>query len=416
MSELLTGWIETRLGALVKIGRGSSPRPIHDYLSETGIPWVKIADATASNTRFIKQTRQFIREEGRSTSVVPGDFIVSNSATPGIPKIMAINACVHDGWLVFDDYKNVDKWFLFYFFLDFRKKLNHSASGTVFKNLKIDIVNDVQINLPPFTEQKTIASILSSFDEKIELLQDQNQTMENIAQTLFKRWFIDFEFPGEDGNPYKSSGGKMVESELGEIPEGWDVNILECIADISIGRTPPRKEEEWFSTNFSDVKWISIKDLGNSGIYIDTTTEYLTEEAVKRFNIPIIQENTVVLSFKLTVGRVSITTERMLSNEAIAHININSNRTSVEHMFLLLKSFNYVNLGSTSSIATAINSKTIKQMEILIPAENVIQEFSETVGSVFTKVKSNILEIQTLTKTRDSLLPKLMSGQIRVKN
>ena len=157
MSELIknnipNGWIETTLGRLVKVGRGSSPRPIHNYLSTEGIPWVKIADATASDNKYIEKTKQFIIEEGRSTSVKPGNLIVSNSATPGIPKIMAINACVHDGWLVFDDYNNIDKLFLYYFFLFFRKKLNHSASRSVFKNLKTDIVRNIELIIPTTIE------------------------------------------------------------------------------------------------------------------------------------------------------------------------------------------------------------------------------------------------------------------------
>ena len=116
-----TGWKKTTLGRQIRVGRGSSPRPIHDFLSNCGIPWVKIADASASETRYVLKTKEFIKEEGRSTSVKVGDLIVSNSATPGIPKFMGIDACVHDGWLVFNDYKDLDKLYLYYFFLDYRK-------------------------------------------------------------------------------------------------------------------------------------------------------------------------------------------------------------------------------------------------------------------------------------------------------
>jgi len=107
-------WTETTLGEVLKIGRGSSPRPIQDFIvDKNGIPWVKIADATASSNRYIEKTKEFIKEEGRSTTVLVGDLIVSNSATPGIPKFMKIEACVHDGWLVFSEYKNIDKLYLY---------------------------------------------------------------------------------------------------------------------------------------------------------------------------------------------------------------------------------------------------------------------------------------------------------------
>src|SRR5690554_293099 len=214
------GWSEVKMGSLVKVGRGSSPRPIHNYLSENGIPWVKIADATSSMNKYIESTKQFIIEEGRSTSVKPGDLIVSNSATPGIPKIMAINACVHDGWLVFDDYKNIDKLYLYYFFLFFRKTLNHSASGSVFKNLKTDIVRNIDLILPDdLQEQKAIAQVLTAFDDKIENLQAQNQTLETLAQTIFKEWF-----------------GKYQVGD--ELPEGWRVGTLGEEFEIVMGQSP----------------------------------------------------------------------------------------------------------------------------------------------------------------------------------
>ncbi|MBT6051580.1 MAG: hypothetical protein HOG49_32660, partial [Candidatus Scalindua sp.] len=385
------------------------------------IPWLSVVDFNTGK-KYVEKTEKAITKAGlenSSTTVLhTGDIIISARGTVGaiavLKKPMAFNQSCY-GIRAKQECTHND--YLYYLIKHSLNQFKRKTHGAVFDTITRETFNYIDICLPQsLEEQSSISYILSSLDSKIDLLRRQNQTLENIAQTLFKRWFVDFKFPDNSGKPYKSSGGKMVESELGEIPEGWKVDILENVANISIGRTPPRKENEWFSTNSSDVKWISIKDLGNSGIYIDSTAEYLTEDAVQRFNIPIIPKNTVILSFKLTVGRVAITTERMLSNEAIAHININSSRTSAEHMFLLLKLFNYQSLGSTSSIATAINSKTIKQMKILMPTENIIQGFSKVIGSVFTKVKLNALGIQTLTKTRNTLLPKLMSGQIRVKN
>ena len=114
----MISWEEHKLGDIVKIGRGASPRPIKNYvIDKPGIPWVKIADATKSINKYIERTNEFIIEEGRRKTVYPGELIVSNSATPGIPKLMKIEACVHDGWLVFDEYKNIETLYLYYFFL-----------------------------------------------------------------------------------------------------------------------------------------------------------------------------------------------------------------------------------------------------------------------------------------------------------
>lgn len=248
----------------------------------------------------------------------------------------------------------------------------------------------------------------------MELNKKINNTLEQIAQSLFKHWFVDFEFPNENGKPYKSSGGKFVESELGMIPEGWDVQPINKLAQVNIGKTPPRKEKEWFSNNPNDVRWISIKDLGESETYILNTSEYLTSEAIERFNIKRIPNNTVVLSFKLTIGRIAITIGEMLSNEAIAHFLIKNNMLNTPYLYLYLKKFNFDTLGNTSSIATAINSKIVKSIPIMVPEMKIINEFYNIVEPLFNLIKEITVETQTLENLRDTLLPKLMSGEIRI--
>ena len=403
MSNMLKGWVEISLGELVKIGRGSSPRPIHDYLSETGIPWVKIADATASNTRFINQTKQFIREEGRSTSVSPGDLIVSNSATPGIPKIMGINACVHDGWLIFDEYKNIDKWFLFYFFLYYRKRLDHSASGSVFKNLKIDIVNNVQINLPPINEQKAIASVLSSLDSKIDLLRRQNLTLENIAQTLFKRWFIDFEFPDKNGNPYKSSGGKMVESELGEIPEGWESGKVHEEFNITMGQSPP-------GTSYNEIGEGTVFFQGRTDFGYRFPTERLYTTDAKRMA----KKFDTLLSVRAPVGDINMALSDCCIGRGLAAIT-GGNSSYTYHKAKSLKPCFDV-FESEGTVFGSINQVGLKNIDVVIPPKDISTQYGNISSKFDSKIYVNSKEIQTLTKTRDILLPKLMSGQIRVKD
>ena len=159
-------WKEVRLGDVCSIQRGASPRPIQKFISKEGMPWVKIADATGISSRYINSTSEYIIKEGVSKSriVYPGDLIVSNSATPGLPKFMAIEACVHDGWLIIRDFDGIDKVFLYYVFLNIRRRLSNQANGSVFMNLKTDIVKDFVIKLPTLDDQRRIASILSSLD------------------------------------------------------------------------------------------------------------------------------------------------------------------------------------------------------------------------------------------------------------
>jgi type I restriction enzyme S subunit len=294
------------------------------------------------------------------------------------------------------------------------ENLNRYAGGSSHPLLTQSRLNELGFSLPNLSTQTAIAEILSSLDDKIELNNRINAELEALAQALFKRWFVDFDFPNENGQPYKSSGGKMVESELGEIPEGWEVKKLEDLAKITIGRTPPRNEHEWFSENIGDYKWISIKDMGNSAAYILNSSECLTAEAVAKFNIPVIEANTVILSFKLTVGRIAITTEKMVSNEAIAHLNKIDKNISTEYMYLYLKNFDFDSLGSTSSIATAVNTKSIRTIRFLYPELKLLEQFQMLLSPIFEQLLNGTRENQELTQLRDTLLPKLISGELQI--
>lgn len=269
--------------------------------------------------------------------------------------------------------------------------VNAISGGSAQPGANAKQLGSFEIALPPLPEQRAIAIVLSSLDDKIDLLHRQNKTLEAMAETLFRQWFVE------------------------EADEGWEEGKLKEYLDIGIGRTPPRQEHQWFSESVTNVKWISIKDLGNDGVFIFKTAEYLTPAAVKKFNIPVIPKYTVVLSFKMTVGRVAITSEDMLSNEAIAHFKFKSETPfSLEYLYLFLKTYQFDSLGSTSSIVTAINSTMIKDLEIVIPDNNKMNQFNLAVGQLFGKIRINQIQIRTLETLRNTLLPKLMSGEVRV--
>ena len=205
--------------------------------------------------------------------------------------------------------------FFYYFFKDrdtHRYLANQSSGSANQANISKANILNIETEIPEPEEQKAIASVLSSLDDKIDLLHYQNKTLEAMAETLFREWFVQKE------------------------KDDWEELPLDEVTDIGIGRTPPRKQFHWFTKDKNDIKWVSIKDLGESGIFIFDTSEYLTQEAVEKFNIPIIPEDTVILSFKMTLGRVGITTEDMLSNEAIAHFKFNDDTPFLQGVFVLL--------------------------------------------------------------------------------
>ena len=233
----------------------------------------------------------------------------------------------------------------------------------------------------------------------------RNDNLEQQAQALFKSWFVDFE-------PFKD--GKFVESELGMIPKGWRIQAAEDVYRINIGKTPPRKEPHWFSAaEIDNVKWISISDMGSCGMFINSSSEYLTPQAVKQFNIIVVPKGAVLLSFKLTVGRVSIARDNLTTNEAIARFYM-PHEYYREFTYFVLKNYDYGKLGSTSSIATAVNSKIIKNMPLLIPTNDSIQKYHAITEALFNQISRNTDETERLCNLRDSLLPKLMSGELKI--
>lgn len=277
-------------------------------------------------------------------------------------------------------------------------------STTSYPSIRPSDIGDLIISLPPLHIQYKISSILRNIDIKIKLNEQINHNLIEIADSIFQEEFLNF-------NSYDES--EMNYSEFGYIPKNWSYKTLDEISEVTIGKTPPRKEQEWFSET-EGIKWVSIKDLGNSGTYIFETSEYLTEEAVERFNVNLVPKDTVILSFKLTVGRISITTEDMVTNEAIAHFKLNENSNiTKEYLYLYLKNFNYESLGSTSSIAKAINSKIVKKIPILVPDDEK-SHIQEKMKNLFNIIKNNQEETNNLVKLRDTLLPKLMSGEIDV--
>jgi type I restriction enzyme S subunit len=188
-------WREARFDELCDVSRGASPQPIHEWIAQVGIPWVKISDASSAGSRFIEKTSECIRHEGRSrsVSVYPGDLILSNSATPGIPMFLAIEACIHDGWLLLRNFRGLDKLFAYYLLLHELAALVEKGNGSVFTNLKTEILKKHKVRVPPLAEQHAIAHILGTLDDKIELNRRMSETLEAMARALFKAWFVDFE-------------------------------------------------------------------------------------------------------------------------------------------------------------------------------------------------------------------------------
>lgn len=418
-STIQKGWRAEKLGDILsKVidNRGKTP-PIslsgHKMLEVFHLSRDRIFPLVIDTDKQKYVSDETYKNWFRSGHPTQGDILVSTVGTIAQWNLMPANAdyCIAQNIVALrpDQSKVAPKFLIYYFNQNkFISQVKGLAIGAAQPSVKLPHLLNLEVDLPPLETQRRIASILSSFDEKIENNNRIIIALETMAQGIFKEWFVKFRFPG-----YKKM--KFVDSETGKIPKGWEVKRLDEIADVSIGRTPPREQTQWFTKTPHGMKWISIRDLGQVDKYIFDTAESLTEEAIKKFNIPVIPSGTIVISFKLTLGKMAITTERMTSNEAIAHLVLNKgHNVPIEYLFMFLKRIDLGNLGSTSSIGTAINSKTVKRIEVIVPDKIIVRKFEDTCGKIFAQMKSIAGENQKLILARDSLLPKLMSGKLLI--
>lgn len=189
LGSIPKGWEVKRLDEIITVKRGGSPRPIQDFLAPSGLPWVKISDATASNSPYLMETKEFIKEEGLRKTVLlkKGSLILSNSASPGIPKFLELDACIHDGWLHFPEINRFGKYLLFLTFLRIKEELIQKGNGSVFTNLKTDILKSQLVTLPPKEIEEKINSQIKSFFKKIRENSIENQTLTQLRDTLLPK-------------------------------------------------------------------------------------------------------------------------------------------------------------------------------------------------------------------------------------
>ena len=394
-------WVEKVFSDICVITRGGSPRPIHDWMTEgEGIPWVKISDATASNSRYIEKTSGKIKKEGagRSVEVYKGDLILSNSATPGIPRFMGINACIHDGWLLLRDFRDATKEYLYYLLEAERPKLVAQGNGSVFTNLKTDILKNHRVHLPPLSEQKAIAHILGTLDDKIELNRKTNETLEAMAKALFKSWFVDFDpvrakaegrptgLPAEISDLFPDS---LEDSELGEIPSGWEVGGLEEFLVLQRGFDLPAPQRIKGS-------YPVVAASGVSGTH----------------NEPMAFAPGVVTGRSGVLGKVFYVQTDFFPLNTTLWAKEFRLATPV-YGFFLLCDIDFALFNAGSAVPT-LNRNHLGSLRFPLPPKALVVSFTEVAVDLMKRKEGIVSESSNLSAARDALLPKLISGEIRI--
>ena len=382
-------WNEAKIKEFAEVKGGKRlPRGKKLVKEPNTHPYIKIKDLGKTKYLQLNSDYEYVDDETQQSIaryiVNEGDILISVVGTIGLIGIVGntldkANQTENCDKII--NIRNVLPEYLYYYLISKfgQDEIKKGTVGAVQPKLPLKNVQDISVLYPSIEEQERIVKILGVIDEKIEINDAINNNLEQQVLTLYRNKFVDEYF------------------------------------DISIGKTPPRKEPQWFSKNPQDVTWVSISDMGTCGLYISSSSEQLTKAAIDRYNVKVVPDNTVLLSFKLTVGRIAITNGEMTTNEAIAHFKTNKKEIN-EYLYCYLKYFNYQTMGSTSSIATAVNSKIIKSMKFIIPTDEELKEFHNFAEPIFAKIKVNQIEKDNLTTLRDTLLPKLISGELDISN
>lgn len=305
--------------------------------------------------------------------------------------------------------KTSNPLFYYYFFSSAygRRFIKTIIEQAVVAGIRGSDLKQLVIPYPPKKQQDCIAAILSCLDAKIENLRRQNETLKKIAQTLFKHWFIDFEFPFDfahgkpnaDGKPYKSSGGVMVPSELGDIPEGWRVGTLGDEFEILMGQSPSGSS---FNENKQGI--IFFQGRTDFGFRFPAIRLYTTEPS------RIAEKFDVLVSVRAPVGDVNLASKKCCIGRGLAAVKSQYKSYCLHKIKSFKKLFNVFE--SEGTVFGSINKQSFNSLESIIPINKVIKDFEAIITTIDQKFYVNDLQIQTLTKIRDSLLPKLMSGQL----
>lgn len=458
----MNNWKEYKFSELCNISRGASPRPIHEYITDgEGMPWVKIADATKSNSRFIEDTAERIKLSGvkKSVEVFEGDLILSNSATPGLPKFMAINACIHDGWMLLRNFKNITKEFAYWLLLNERTNLVKQGTGTVFINLKTDILRNHIVKIPSIEEQNKIVSILNGIEDKIHLNTQINQTLEQIAQALFKSWFVDFDPVRakvqalSDGLSLKQAelaamqaiSGKtpeeltalsqtqpdryaelaetakafpceMVEVDGVEVPKGWEVKPLPEIIDFLEG---PGIRNWQYTDEEDGIKFINIRCIQNGDLTLTTANKITKEEAFGKYKHFQLEEDDIVVSTSGTLGRFAFVRKEHLPlslNTSVIRFRPIKNKSTLGFIagFVENQLQHELEIRASGSAQRNFGPTHLKQISLLVPDFKLLELHQKYASSLFEKRKQLLSEIDVLKDTRDLLLPKLLNGEIQL--
>ncbi|MBU5336579.1 restriction endonuclease subunit S [Intestinibacter bartlettii] len=310
----------------------------------------------------------------------------------------------------------VDKYYLHYLLAtnSVKKQLEARASGTRQRNISPENIYDIEVDIPDIAIQEKIGRLLYSLEEKQINNNKINTELETMAKTIYDYWFLQFEFPNEEGKPYKSSGGKMVWNEelKREIPEGWEIKKLKEIeSNIITGKTPSTKNSDYYN---GDIPFVTIGDIRNN-MHIVYTEQTLSKEGAETQKNKYIPKGSICVSCIASPGLVGFTTNESQTNQQINSVVCSKEYNKLFLYFEIKDFFKFSSGAKTGNTFANMNKEDFSNISILYPSKEILINFNKKLDCANKLILKNSLENQELSSLRDFLLPLLMNGQVGFK-
>lgn len=367
------------------------------------------------------------QERSRRATVQEGDLVITREAPMGEVCLIPANlkCCLGQRMVMLRPaHEKCDGKYLLYALQSNRVQneiRSHEGTGSTVSNLRIPVLKSLPIPTPGLANQKAIAHILGTLDDKIELNRKTNETLEAMAKALFKSWFLDFDpvrakaegrstgLPAEISNLFPDS---FEDSELGEIPSGWQCCSFTQLVDVISGGTPKTSIDEYWN---GSIPWFSVVDApSGSDCWVIQTEKTITSQGLDNCSLKLLSAGTTIISARGTVGKVCLTGQDMAMNQSCYGLRSKTENGEYFCFYLTKSLVEILEARAHGSVFSTITRGTLDGVTTISPPFETIHSFNRITGALLVKIKNNLENSRILDNHRDALLPKLISGEIRI--
>ncbi|MGR5351895.1 restriction endonuclease subunit S [Vibrio sp. DNB22_19_2] len=424
---------DMELGACLELvidHRGKTPRKLKSDWVESGIPTISAKNVNSGRLvakDAIRYVTHDVYKKWMSVDVTRGDcFLVSEGATLGHCMYWDEDYPIVLGQRIFCLRVNPEILYNRYLYaymntLAFQSEIVGRATGSSVSGLRQTEVLKLNIKVPPMAAQKFIGDTLYNLNKKAEVNNHTNQTLEEMAQTIFKSWFVDFDPVKAKMNGEQPEGmdaataslfpEKLVESELGLIPEGWEVSTLSSLIKLTGGGTPKRSEETYWN---GDIPWFSVRDVpSGSNVFVVDTDEKITELGLNKSSTKLLPKGTTIITARGTVGKLALVGTDMCMNQSCYGIR-GKEVGDFYNYFNLNEAVSTLQRNTHGAVFDTITTKTFDTYSMAFSGAELANKFDSLVAPLLQKIEANVRQNIELAMLRDTLLPKLLSGEIEL--